>query len=367
MPATNASPFLELAETLESAFRDWDCTPLPWADERFEELALQVFSFQYQSNLPYGRYCRAVGSSPASVNSWRDIPAAPTAAFRSIRLIAGEPGCVELNFRTSGTTRGEGERGVHPIRRPETYRAALTGPFRHAVLSGRDSARILLLHSPFQPSAESSLSWMFDEVLSQFGAPGSARIDPSGGLSADSVVRELEAAAAGNQPVVVLGTTLVLAELLGCIEQTNTMVSLPPGSVVMDTGGIKGRDGLDRPTLLSSLLPRLRLESSAAINEFGMTELLSQRYGSGLENLLLTGPPWLRTRVLDPVTLTDKPPGEVGLLCHYDLANVGSVMAVLTEDRGRAHGNAIEWLGRTPGATPRGCSLATAEMLGAQA
>ena len=40
--------------------------------------------------------------------------------------------------------------------------------------------------------------------------------------------------------------------------------------------------------------------------------------------------------------------------------------AVLTEDRGRAHGEAIEWLGRTPGAPPRGCSLAIAELLGAQ-
>ncbi|MDH3427700.1 MAG: hypothetical protein OEM23_04620, partial [Gemmatimonadota bacterium] len=77
-------------------------------------------------------------------------------------------------------------------------------------------------------------------------------------------------------------------------------------------------------------------------------------------------PPWLRTRVVDPVSLAPLPDGEDGLLCHYDLANVGSVVAVLTEDRGRARGDTIQWLGRTPGAMPRGCSLATAELLEAQ-
>ncbi len=70
--------------------------------------------------------------------------------------------------------------------------------------------------------------------------------------------------------------------------------------------------------------------------------------------------------MLDPVTLEELPEGEVGILCHYDLANLGSACAVLTEDRGRAVGRGIEWIGRTDGAPPRGCSLATAELLEAQ-
>jgi hypothetical protein len=70
--------------------------------------------------------------------------------------------------------------------------------------------------------------------------------------------------------------------------------------------------------------------------------------------------------VLDPVTLEELPDGDEGILCHYDLANLGSVCAVLTEDRGRVAGDGIEWLGRTEGAPPRGCSLATAELLEAQ-
>ncbi|HKK08764.1 MAG TPA: hypothetical protein VKA44_07765, partial [Gemmatimonadota bacterium] len=106
------------------------------------------------------------------------------------------------------------------------------------------------------------------------------------------------------------------------------------------------------------------------VNEFGMTELLSQRYGRGNgpagASPLLEGPPWLRTRALNPATLEPLPDGEAGVLCHVDLANAGSAVAVLTEDLGRVRDGALEWVGRAPGAPPRGCSLATAELLEAR-
>ena len=360
MPAT------ALFETLETAFQEWDQDPQPWSDGRFGALALEAFALQFDTNLPYGRYCRAIGVDPASVRSWREIPPAPTAAFRSVDLVVGDPADAVLRFRTSGTTRGESERGVHPIMRPATYTASLRGPFRRAVLAGRDEASILLLHGPFTPTTGSSLAWMFDDVLVQFGGAGSARLDPEGGLTARAVTDALETAARDGAPVIVLGTTLAVAQVSGLLAQIDEVIPLPPGSRVMDTGGAKGRAGLDRRATMSGLLWRLGLEEGAAVNEFGMTELLSQRYGPGLGEIWLTGPPWLRTRVLDPITLEELPDGDEGLLCHYDLANVGSVMAVLTEDRGRARGEAIQWLGRTPGAVPRGCSLATAELLGAQ-
>lgn len=143
-------------------------------------------------------------------------------------------------------------------------------------------------------------------------------------------------------------------------------LTLPPGSVLMDTGGVKGESELDRTAMLGRLLPSLGLEPDQVRNEFGMTELLSQMYGRGIESPVLRGPPWLRTLVLDPVSLEPVPDGTPGILCHFDLANLGSVIGVLTEDRGRADGDGLVWLGRTQGAPPRGCSLATAELLAAQ-
>ena len=74
-------------------------------------------------------------------------------------------------------------------------------------------------------------------------------------------------------------------------------------------------------------------------------------------------PPWLKTRVLDPLTGQETPTGTPGLLAHYDLANLNSVLALQTEDMGYAHPDGgIVLLGRAPGAVLRGCSL-TAEGL----
>lgn len=75
-------------------------------------------------------------------------------------------------------------------------------------------------------------------------------------------------------------------------------------------------------------------------------------------------PPWVRTRILDPATLEEVPPGEVGLLTHYDLANCGSVIAIETEDLGFRIEEGFEVLGRAPGAEARGCSLTIEELHG---
>ena len=163
-----------------------------------------------------------------------------------------------------------------------------------------------------------------------------------------------------------LGTTVGFAAWSAWLERRDERFVLPGGSRLMDTGGVKGQSALERDAVMHPMISRLGLEEHDLVNEFGMTELLSQCYANGLGVLDHEGPPWLRTRVLDPVTLAERAEGEEGILCHTDLANAGSVLAVLTEDRGRAEGGSMTWLGRTPGSPPRGCSLATAELLEAQ-
>jgi hypothetical protein len=73
-------------------------------------------------------------------------------------------------------------------------------------------------------------------------------------------------------------------------------------------------------------------------------------------------PPWMRVVAVDPETLRPLPEGELGMLRIFDLANVDSVLAIQTEDLGRAWKDRIELAGRASGAELRGCSLLT-EML----
>jgi len=74
-------------------------------------------------------------------------------------------------------------------------------------------------------------------------------------------------------------------------------------------------------------------------------------------------PHWARTRVLNPKSLDEVGDGEVGLLCHYDLANRGSVIAVLTEDLGTKVESGFLLLGRATGTELRGCSVLIEELL----
>ena len=74
-------------------------------------------------------------------------------------------------------------------------------------------------------------------------------------------------------------------------------------------------------------------------------------------------PPWLKVRALDPGSLAPLPEGETGVLCFFDLANLGSVGHVLTEDLGSVDAGGVRLSGRTPGAEPPGFSLAVEELL----
>src|SRR5262249_52815463 len=111
----------------------------------------------------------------------------------------------------------------------------------------------------------------------------------------------------------------------------------------------------------------LDLAPALAINEYGMTELCSQLYdatpfncpdAAGAGERFKIGPPWLKVIARDPVSLRPLAPGETGLLSFFDLANAGSVSALLTEDLGVVDmAGRVRIFGRAIGSDARGCAL----------
>jgi hypothetical protein len=177
-----------------------------------------------------------------------------------------------------------------------------------------------------------------------------------------------------GEPVLVLGTALALLHQLERGERGEPgLTALPEGSRIMETGGFKGaRRDVSQPELYRRIAQRTGLAEDRIVNEYGMTELLSQLW----EPVLLEGTergrthlpaPWLRVRALDPVTLAPLPEGSDGVLAFIDLANLGSVSHVLTEDIGAIVDGRVRLRGRAPGAEPRGCSRAMDELLSAAA
>lgn len=313
-------------------------------DGDFGGLLRETHAFQREFCPPYGAFC-ALSPFP---RHWQEIPALPLSAFRhaAIRCFPSEE--IVCSFQTSGTT-GEG-RGTHDFCTLDLYRAAAMGGWK---LAGLPIGETLCLLSTPDQSPHSSLShmagWLAPEenfLLGQWEILA-ARLTES------------------DRPLLLFGTALAFLDFFEWLG--GRRLTLPAGSLAVETGGYKGtRRDLPKEDLYALFEARLGLAADSVWNEYGMTELSSQFYTNGLGRPH-RGAPWVRALVLDPETNREVADGETGVLRIFDLANVGSCCALQTRDLAIRRGDAFELLGRDPAALPRGCSRAADEMLGTRA
>lgn len=331
----------------------------------FEALALAAFAFQYQRIPPYRRLAESQGATPESITNWRQIPAVPVLAFKSLELRAAPAREI---FRSSGTT---GTRSVHHHPYPGLYRQVIDATFPTWCLPPGDPLGtrppMLALVPPRSQQSDSSLGFMVDHLLQHHGAAESSTyaFGPQG-VEVEVANEWCKARRREGCPVLVLATSFALAQWLEALVDTGSACPLPSGSAIFDTGGFKGRVRQTSPEqLLSGLRERFDIPPERVVREYGMTELTSQFYSPTLTGDLRThfvGPPWLRARLLDPVTLSEVPRGDAGLVAVFDLANVGSAVHILTQDLGRAMECGFELLGRASESELRGCSLTVEEL-----
>jgi hypothetical protein len=349
-------------------------------DARFDELALRVYAAQRAAIPAYDAWCaHELGTrTSATVGTWRDVPALPIEAFKQLEVAeAGAP--VAASWLSSGTTADE--RSTHRLQDIALYDRSLDAGVAAAlvpdVVAGELAPIACVQLQPGTSAApQSSLSHMFDRIRT-----GPWCSDEGTFVHADFTVHgelawsRLEALAADGRPVLVLATSFALALLLEHASEIGwERLHLPAGSRVVDTGGYKGRTReLTREQLLEQVEHWLGVSPAWSENEYGMSELSSQAWlgtiaaatGHPLE-LPAPGarwtPPWLRVRVVDPVTLEEVADGEAGLLVFHDLANAWSCATIRSEDLGIRRGAGYELVGRAPGATLKGCSLRLEEL-----
>lgn len=346
----------------------------PLDEAGFDALARRIFAHQFRFNPVYRQFCLLAGvSAPADVGSWREIPPVPTGAFKVGRWASFPPGAEVAAFRTSGTTTAG--RGVHRFESLALYNAAILPPARRFLAPDRERIRCLLLSPPPAEAPDSSLVHMFAVFREALGAPGSAFLLRAGETSGSTAAAgAFERAVADGEPVLVAGAALAFHRVLEAAAPRSW--PLPPGSRAMVTGGFKGiRGAADPDALAAAIAARLGIPRERQVGEYGMTELSSQYYTAGLRRALgleapggdgFVRPPWVRARIVDPLTGVDVPTGEEGALVHVDLANRGSALVVQTSDLAVAAADGGFVLrGRAPGTEARGCSLAADLWLGA--
>jgi hypothetical protein len=359
---------LALRDRLLAAFGQPIDKPLEEAS--FDALARAIFAWQLERNRPLAAYCQRRGISSASVSHWTQIPPIPTAAFKEVPLLAADTSAAQAVFRTSGTTRGQEKRGAHHILDLAIYHAALLPVFAAWLLPDGLRPRMLSLVPAPREMPDSSLAHMIGIVIEQLGAAGSGWFaSVESGIVHDRLAHALRESIAAEQPVCLLGTSFSFVHWTDLLQQRGERYTLPAQSRLMDTGGTKGRSRtISADAMRVQYGELLGIPPDACVNEYGMTEMTSQFYDSTLR---LPGarrkipPPWVRTRVVDPDTLEPLESAGTGLLQHFDLANLGSVIGIQTEDLGILVEDGFQVLGRAPGAQPRGCSIAMDDLLSA--
>lgn len=352
-------------------YSDCDLTETD-TNKAFQELALQLFKFQFTFNPAYKKYAQARRKTPFTVKDWSELPPIPIQAFKELTLSCEPPEEAEAVFMTSGTTNADKKgKQYHPTFR--VWDESMAGPFKHFVLPDRDRMTMFLLSPAEDVNRNSSLSRYLTKAVERFGTPNSRFFfSEAKGLDMDAVFQALQESEKQGEPLLLLGATFAYVHLLDAMEEQGLRFRLPAGSRVFDTGGLKGQAReITADELYARFSSDFGVERDDCINMYGMTELCSQFYdqtirskhGSGVLNRLKKGPAWVRTLVLDPDTLQPLPDGETGVLAHIDLANWNSALAILTEDTGRKTEKGLELLGRMKGSEARGCSIAVDQLL----
>jgi len=306
----------------------------------FEVLALETFVNQYRNVAIYREFCDHLGKQPAKIQTLSEIPFLPIEFFKSHKVLS--TGLLpEIVFRSSGTTGSV--RSQHFVADLDLYRESFTRGFEH--FYGKPSEYCILAVLPsYQERSDASLSYMVEALIGQSAHP------KSGFYNVHEAGQVLELLSGSRTPVLLIGVTFALLDL---VKKT---IRLAPNTIVMETGGMKGRrKELVRAEVHKILSEGFGLESIHS--EYGMTELLSQAYSSGQG--LFHCPPWMQIRIRDtedPLSIMES--GLTGGVDIIDLANQHSCAFIATQDLGKLHENgAFEILGRFDHSDIRGCNL----------
>ena len=330
----------------------------PMDEAKWNELAWELFAWQYARVPAYRRLCVAHGITPKRLASWRDIPAIPQQLFKREKLFANGSAKPAALYETSGTTTGQP--GRQYLLSTDIYRAvSVEGARRVGLFALIDSLHFLV--PPPTEAPHSSLSAMFGFWQKEHGVRRARFWMRNSGIDFARLRETLIAQIKTRRPIALCGTAFSFVHLLDAWADLPPL-RLPRGSWLLETGGFKGRSReISQAGLYAQLARTFSLRNVDIYNEYGMSELSSQAYAHGAGGLHQT-PPWARVLVCDPATGCEVRVGQRGLVRWIDLANIDSVLAVQTLDLAERTPRGFRLMGRLPRTEPRGCSLGAEDL-----
>lgn len=310
-------------------------------DYTFEELALDIFRFQYQHNIVYQQFTNALNLSINNINSIKEIPFLPIELYKN-HTIKSTDFIAEKIYKSSGT--GDSGRSKHHVADNDFYLQHALNLFTDSYGSVEDFIIIAILPS-YQEQGESSLIAMVDYFIQKSGNKLSGYYLGKR-TEIDGLLPSLHRS---GKKILILGVTYALLEL----AENKPDFS---GFIVMETGGMKGR----RREIIREELHRYLCDSfnvESIHSEYGMTELMSQAYSKEKGHFRLPKSMKILIRdVNDPFHyISNDKTGGINII---DLANIYSCSFIETKDLGRSlKGDFYEIMGRFDNSDLRGCNL----------
>ena len=306
----------------------------------FEAFCVEVFRFQVKHNPVYQTYVGHLKVDAHQVRSLQDIPFLPIEFFKSQEIKTGQWN-TSMIFKSSGTTGMS--RSQHMVDDIDFYRSHTVNIFEHFYGNPSEWEVIALLPS-YQEQGHSSLIAMVDHFINLSDSPQSGYYKPKSEALHDLLSQNI------GQKRLLIGVTYALMDM----AEEGRVIS--PGTVVMETGGMKGRRREITRFELHNVL-KSGLGVDAIHSEYGMTELFSQAYAMA-DGEFEPAPTMkiLIRDINDPFAYLE--PEITGAINMVDLANIHSCAFIETKDIGRKTGEEnFQVLGRMDNSDIRGCSL----------
>ena len=308
----------------------------------FEDLASQVFNFQFKNNKVYRSFCDLLYKHPSDVKTIEDIPFLPIEFFKTHQVLSSN-NPIQATFRSSGTTGNSTSK--HYVTDLKIYKQSFKKGFKKFYGDIKNYVVLALLPSYLERQGASLIYMVNDMILQSESKMSGFYFNNI--LELKDTLIDLDSK---GKKVLLIGVSFALLNLV------ETYQFNLKHTIVMETGGMKGRrKELIREELHKQLKDGFGVENIHS--EYGMTELLSQGYSNG--NGVFNCPNWMRilTRdTADASTILSK--GKAGGINVIDLANINSCSFIATQDLGRVYKNgSFQVIGRFDNSDIRGCNL----------
>ena len=310
-------------------------------DKNFEQIAFEVFKFQYINNNIYKSYCDLLKKTPSNIGDISSIPFLPISFFKSHSVICTKK--YDKVFHSSGTTNENLSK--HYVSDINIYEQSFLKNFIDNYGDPKDYVILGLLPN-YMENKNSSLIYMVNNLIEL------SESNDSGFFlkEYDFIIEKMKSLARENKKIILVGVSYALLDLT---ESKNLNFE---NTIIIETGGMKGRRReMIKKELHETLKERTGLKKIHS--EYGMTELLSQAYSKG--DGIFSCPNWMRVFIRDindPNFLySNNKSGGINII---DLANINSCSFIATEDMGSLHKNGnFEIMGRIDHTDTRGCNL----------